>query len=162
MPGKRQPIDLILHKGKKNLTKQEIEERRAQEIKAPTDNIEPPSYLNTKKLKEKFNNLADELKRIEIMSNLDTDALARFVFAQDMYEKLTKQLSKIKPIIKDEAGNLIENEVYSKSLINQDKLFKQCRQAASDLGLTISSRCKLVVPKPPEEKPDNKFSKFAK
>ncbi len=43
----------------------------------------------------------------------------------------------------------------------QEKLFKMARAAASDLGLTITSRCKLVVPKP-EEKPKNRFDKYAK
>ncbi|WGG47677.1 phage terminase small subunit P27 family [Rossellomorea sp. DA94] len=162
MAGQRQPVDLILHKGKKNLTKQEIEDRRAQEIKAPSDNIEPPSYLNTKRLKEKFNELASELTGIEIMSNLDIDALARFVLSQKMYEDITKQLLKLKPIIIEEDGSIYENGAYSKTLINQDKLFKQCRQAASDLGLTISSRCKLVVPNNSnkDDAPPSKWDKF--
>ncbi len=47
----RQPVDLLLVKGKKNLTKQEIEERRAQEVKAPNDKVKAPSYL-PKDLKE--------------------------------------------------------------------------------------------------------------
>ena len=29
--------------------------------------------------------------------------------------------------------------------------FDQCQQCASSMGLTISSRCRLVVPKPPED-----------
>ena len=33
MAGTRQPIDLLLHKGKKYLTKKEIEERKATEVK---------------------------------------------------------------------------------------------------------------------------------
>lgn len=41
----------------------------------------------------------------------------------------------------------------------RDEALKQCRSSASDLGLTISSRCKWVVPKP-KEKPANKFAKF--
>ncbi len=41
----RQPVDLLLFKGKKNLTKAEIEERKAQEIKAAKDKVKPPSYL---------------------------------------------------------------------------------------------------------------------
>lgn len=41
----RQPTDLIMLKGKKHLTKKEIEERKEKEIKAPADKIEPPSYL---------------------------------------------------------------------------------------------------------------------
>ena len=45
----------------------------------------------------------------------------------------------------------------------QDKFFKQCRTCASDLGLTISSRCKLVIPEIKKEAPkENKFKKFEK
>lgn len=63
----------------------------------------------------------------------------------------------------DQAGNVIgehekqvTNDDYSELLINQDKLFKQCRQASSDLGLTISSRCRLVIPKKDDGKPKSK------
>lgn len=49
----RQPVDLLLVKGKKNLTKKEIEERRKQEIKAPDDKVKAPSYL-PKDLKREF------------------------------------------------------------------------------------------------------------
>ena len=48
----RQPIDLLIAKGKKNLTKQEIDTRRKQEIKAPSDNVEPPSHLTSAQKKE--------------------------------------------------------------------------------------------------------------
>ncbi|MCP3738807.1 phage terminase small subunit P27 family [Rossellomorea sp. BNER] len=161
MAGQRQPIDLLVHKGNKHLTKKEIEDRKAKEINAPNDKVEPPSYLTTKKLKDEFNKIANELMGIGIMSNLDVDALARFILAQKMYQDLTKQLSKLKPVITDEDGNVSENEVYSKLLVNQDKLFKQCRQSASDLGLTISSRCKLVVPQSKEnDQPPSKWDKF--
>ena len=47
-------------------------------------------------------------------------------------------------------------------MIIQDRCFKQCRQSAADFGLTVSSRCRLVVPKPAEEKKENKFAKFAR
>jgi len=38
---------------------------------------------------------------------------------------------------------------------------KACNENAKELGLTISSRCKLVIPKEKEEKPANKFMKHA-
>lgn len=152
MAGQRQPVDLLLYKGNKNLTKKEIEERKEKEVKAPSDKVEPPSYLTTKKLKEEFNKIANELVDIGIMSNLDNDALARFILAQKMYQDLTKQLLKMKPVIVEDDGSMFENGAYSKTLINQDKLYKQARTAASDLGLTISSRCRLVIPKKDEEK----------
>ena len=45
-------------------------------------------------------------------------------------------------------------------MIIQDRCMKQCRQGASDFGMTVSSRCRLVVPKPKETKPENKFAKY--
>ncbi|UQT53194.2 phage terminase small subunit P27 family [Bacillus velezensis] len=155
----RQPVDLLLVKGKKNLTKQEIEERRAQEVKAPNDKVKAPSYL-PKDLKREFKKIADELKNIGIMTNLDVDALARFLFAQKQYLEMTEVLleTPITALVDDDDGNKFEvaNKTYSDLLINQDKLFKQCRQASSDLGLTISSRCKLVIPKKDDGKPKSK------
>lgn len=155
----RQPVDLLLVKGKKNLTKQEIEERRAQEVKAPNDKVKAPSYL-PKDLKREFKKIADELKNIGIMTNLDVDALARFLFAQKQYLEMTEVLleTPITALVEGDDGNKFEvaNKTYSDLLINQDKLFKQCRQASSDLGLTISSRCKLVIPKKDDGKPKSK------
>ena len=135
----RQPIDLVIAKGKKHLTKVEIEQRRKQEIKASDDNIEAPSYLPNN-LKEEFNKIAYELQRINIMTNLDIDTLARFVISKAMYLKLTSDIMKDSSLLQD-----------VKVLNNQDKLFKQCRSSAMDLGLTISSRCRLVIPNTEKE-----------
>jgi len=145
----RQPISLIEAKGKKHLTKAEIEERKNTEIKAPNDNIRAPSYLNYD-LKEEFNKIAKELIKIKIMSNLDEDALARFIVARKMYTETTKRMLEDPELLfnKDIAGV-------------QDKYFKQCRSSASDLGLTISSRCKLVIPKnEDEDKPKSKWDRY--
>lgn len=53
MAGQRQPIELVIANGKKNLTKAEIQERRDSEVKPITDNIIAPSYL-TKKQKKRL------------------------------------------------------------------------------------------------------------
>jgi P27 family predicted phage terminase small subunit len=152
----KEPVNLILLKGKsKHLTKKDIEERQAAEVKAPADNIEPPKYL-TKKLKEEFIAIANELQRIDLITNLDADALARFLIAREQYVRASNAL-RTTPIVVtaiDETGkkHKIPNERYADLLLNQDKLFKQSRAAASDLGLTISSRCRLVVPKKADDK----------
>lgn len=148
MARSKEPIDLIIAKGKKNLTKKEIEERRDGEVKTSNDKVEPPSYLPNN-LKKEFERIAQELIDVGIMSNLDNEALARFVVSEYNYQKVTKKLLK--------TG--VDNEKYYTLILLQEKLFKMARQAASDLGLTISSRCKLVVPKK-DKKPDNKFSQF--
>lgn len=143
----RQPIDLVAFKGKKHLTKAEIEERKAQEVKAGNNKVKPPSYLS-KELKREFKKIADELLDIGIMTNLDVDALARFLLAKKMYLDVTNTLLDIRPVVFDEETETYSaNPDYADLLVSQDKLFKQSRAAASDLGLTISSRCRLVMPK---------------
>lgn len=162
----REPIDLIAAKGRKHLTKEEYEERKSTEITAPADNVKPPDFL-LKKEKEKFEELAKQLVALKIMSNLDCDALARYVKAESEYIKVTKQLQKIKFTV-DKKSTLSEDEQlaeqyakYNFLLKMQSRLAKMCNEIARELGLTISSRCKLVIPKEKEEKPQNKFMKHA-
>jgi P27 family predicted phage terminase small subunit len=144
----RQPVELLVYKGKKNLTKKEIEDRKSQEVKVAKDKVKAPTYL-PKELKKEFKKISDELLKVGIMTNLDVDALARFLFAKKMYLAVTNKLLDRPELLwvdKDTLGN-------------QDKLFKQCRTAANDLGLTISSRCKLVVPKKEEKPPQTDAEK---
>ena len=62
MSGPRQPIELVVAKGAKHLTKAEIDSRRKSEI-APLDgDLTPPSYLSKKQTQE-FVKIADQLKR---------------------------------------------------------------------------------------------------
>ena len=175
MAGARQPTDLIIAKGKKHLTKAEIEERKAAEIKAPSDNVKPPSYLS-KQQKKEFREIVKQLLEINLVTNLDCEALARLIVSQTHYREVTEQIAVTPLIVKinvptggknDDGSDIMEmREVVSgereRLMIIQDRCFKQCRQAASDFGLTVSSRCKLVVPKAPEADKTNKFSKFAR
>ena len=168
----RQPIDLIIAKGKKNLTKAEIEERRATEPQHFTDGIEAPAYL-TAKQKKSFDLLAGQLQKINIMGETDVDTLARYVTAQSQYEAAAKDLralQKQKP--KEPTGDDPEEGAKYMDALGTwltlqnnldkrvDRYFKQAQTAAAALGLTISSRCKLVVPVKSEPEKVNKFARF--
>ena len=37
----------------------------------------------------------------------------------------------------------------------QERYFKQARNCANDMGLTVTSRCRLVVPTAPEQRPED-------
>ncbi|MCL2527909.1 MAG: phage terminase small subunit P27 family [Defluviitaleaceae bacterium] len=142
----REPVALLQAKGRKHLTKAEIDKRKKSEVTAPSDNIAPPAYLPAR-LKKEFVKIAEVLHEIGIITNLDVGSLAGYVIAQDLYIKVSKQLLKAKVLDKD-------------LVTLQDKYFKQCRAAAADLGLTISSRCKLVMPTPKEVPVENPFARF--
>lgn len=81
MAGQRQPTDLVVMKGKKHLTKAEIEARKNAEVVAPNDKVKPPAYL-TPEQKKKFRKLSKELLEIKLIANVDCDALARLLIAQ--------------------------------------------------------------------------------
>lgn len=149
----KQPLSVIQGKGKSNhLTKEEIKMRQEQEeqLKGHTDKIEPPSYL-LKSQKDEFEKLATELLRLDIFTNLDVDNLARYVDSKDQYIKLVKLLRKMKPAD--------DFKLYSQMQRSKNLLFNECRSAASDLGLTITSRLKLVIPKVEDDKPKSEFEK---
>lgn len=145
------PIDLVIAKGKKHLTKAEIEARRSSELKVDFKDVSPPDYLPTK-MRGEFEEIARKLVAIGVMTELDEDCLARYLISQQNYLQYTKLLSKA---IRSE--NI---EQIAKAQKTQDIAFRQCLQSANALGLTITSRCKLVVPTVEVEKPQNKFTKF--
>lgn len=147
MPGRnKQPLSVIQGKGRSNhITKEEMEKRKEHEeaMKGFTDNIQAPSYLTAAQKKE-FEQLANELIRLDIFSNLDVDGLARYLDSRDQYIKLVKLLRKTNP-----NDNFKD---YAQMQRSKNLLFNECRSAANDLGLTITSRLKLVIPKQEEQK----------
>lgn len=153
MAGKKQPIELVVANGKKHLTKAEIEQRKSTEVKANSDKIKPPAHL-TKEEKKQFKKISKELIDIGIMGNVDCEILAMYVESLTEYNKNSAELKQLNP--------RKNYEDYNKIAIEKDRCIKQCRGFASDMGLTISSRCRLVLPKPTEKEKKNKFSKFAK
>ena len=154
MAGQRLPLAVVQARGAKHLTKTEIQERQDIEVQPITDNIVAPDYL-TKKQKTTFNKIAAQLEKLNILGETDVDALGRYITANDFYINAVKKMR-----TKEVKDSALLFEAWSKV---QERYFKQCRAAANDLGLSISSRCKLVVPEIKTETPkENKFKKFEK
>lgn len=162
MAGPRQPTKLVLAKGKKHFTKQEIEDRLTAEVEPCTDEIAAPSYL-TAPQKKQFDKIASQLQKIGIMGETDCDTLARYITAQSLYEQTVKDLraaQKKKPKDMEPIEMAKWADMLDALDKRQERYFKQAQAAARTLGLTISDRCRLVVPKTEEKPPENKFSKF--
>ena len=94
------------------------------------------------------------------------ETLARYVVAQGQYEKITKEMRTILKKSPDAKSEMYFFELdrwidkQEKLAKLQNRYFTQAQTAASALGLTISSRCKLIAPKADEEPKQNKFAKF--
>ena len=158
----KQPINLIIAKGKKHLTKAEIEERQKTEIHTDHINVKPPDYLNEKEVKE-FYRISQILLDIGIITELDEDCLAHYLISNSSYIKYTKKIRALEDELLE--AKRTDRKAKLKSEIDtyltyQDKALKQCRACANDLGLSISSRAKLVMPQPKDPPKENKFNKF--
>ena len=112
MSGQRLPIEVVEARGAKHLSKAEIQERREREIKPITDNIIAPTFL-TKKQKDDFYSISEQLKKLNIMGNTDVDALGRYIVANDFYVNAVKQMRK--PEVKN---NPLLFDKWAKSLYN--------------------------------------------
>lgn len=138
MPRKRQPVAALRANGSRHYSKAELEEREARELKVPPGGYpEPPAYL-TQSLADKFRKLAPILTNMGILTHLDTDGLARYLIAEQNYLRATNRLTAAM-----NTGNTAEADKWSAI---QDRFFRQCRAAGSDLGLTVTGRCSLELP----------------
>ena len=161
----REPIELIQAKGKKHLTKKEIVERHQNEITPVCpDEFQTPSYL-TAAQKRRFCTIAEQLSALGIIGETDTDAVARYVTAESLYEDAVRTLRATVRKKPSPDSDIEVQMLYIKALDTaqrvQDRLFRQAQSAARELGLTISARCKIVIPQKQNETPaENKFAKF--
>ena len=156
LPGrKKQPIELIKAKGNTaHLTKEEIAQREKAEIKVDTKKVGVPKFLTKQTQKKEFEELASKLVEIGILTELDDTCLGSYILAKELYLKYTKKVFQLQkqPSVDYDELTKIQNM--------QDKTFKQVMRTASELGLTITSRCKLVLPPSKDPPKENKFSKF--
>lgn len=138
MSGRRQPTEVVVANGRKHLTKAEIAERERCEVKLPTaKTAKPPKWL-PEALKKEFRALGKQLIAAGLYTELDADTLGRYLVAQQEYLLATKQVFKAYAEVDPE-------EVEDWTRI-QERHFRQARNCANDMGLTVTSRCRLVVP----------------
>lgn len=138
MSAPKKSVAALRASGSRHYSKAKLAEREAQEVKAPpVTSLDPPSYLPAS-LAEKFRKLAPVLICMGVLSEIDGDCLARYLIAESNYLRVTSRLTSAL-----NTGNLQDADKWSAM---QDRFFKQCRAAGSDLGLTVTGRCRLVLP----------------
>lgn len=138
MPGKRQPTDVVVANGRKHLSVSEEAERRACEVQVPKPKtIKAPKWL-PEQLKKDFRALGKQLIACGLYTNLDADTLGRYLMAQHQYLLATGEAEKALSM-KDQKNADAWGKI-------QERYFKQARNCANDMGLTVTSRCRLVVP----------------
>ena len=136
-----QPIDLLVAKGKKNLTKAEIEERKKSEIKLGTsqlDKLKVPEFIKTdtiafKYWKQHLKEYKEAAKQnIEVLSSSDVGILALYCKTYAEYERLLKSYQSIDKIVYDSED--LEDYIESSEEFDY-KIKKQLRSMVAIDGL---------------------------
>ena len=153
MPGPRQRLAVLEGNGRKHLSKSEKAQRANQEVNLPKPKtMRVPKWLPEEHRKE-FRALAKELLAADLgAAQLDRDTLGRYVVAQAQYAQACKM-----------AGDALaaENAALAEKWTKiQDTCFKQARACANDMGMTITSRCRLVLPEGAKKKEKNPFEQM--
>lgn len=160
----RKKLPIQLHEVRGNpsrLTKAEIKARTDGQVNAPPSELIIPKYL-TARQKRDFADYAKQLSNLDIYSDLDRETLAAYIVAVDEWQFYTKKIRAIKLTSKmSQEENIMAIERRKQFALERDRAHKVLKGCASDLGLTITSRCKLVVPQV-EEPEENKFKKYVK
>lgn len=141
------PQKVIEMRGKSHQTKAEKEERRNSEPKMSDDKrIRAPDYL-PEMLRAEFNELGQQLIKAKLACKLDRDVMARYLMSKQNWI-LAHEKAKDSLMFDDDPKTV---GGWTK-IANQ--YFNQCQSCANAMGLTISSRCKLVVPQVKDEEDD--------
>ena len=153
MPGPRQKLAVLEGNGRKHLSKSEKAQRAAQEVDLPKPaKMRVPKWL-PEYLKADFRALAKELLAADMgAAQLDRDTLGRYVVAQHQFTAACK-------LVQDalDQEDVDQTNKWTKA---QKSYFEQARACANDLGMTITSRCRLVLPEGARTKEPNPFERM--
>lgn len=157
MSRQRKVVDMqSTHLTQKDRQKKKQEER---EIVTGNEDLEkPPAWLLNADAKKEWKRVTEELKKIEIVGNLDYVNLACYCNAYANYVKVSRKLKKEPYCIERETrtGTII---VKNPMIGIQANYAAEMRKFAALCGLTLDSRLKAAVKKvdKKEEKLEKKF-----
>ena len=144
-----------------HLTKKEKQKKKAEEREVITGNEDlekPPTWLLDANAKKEWERIVAELKKIELVGNLDYVNLACYCNAYANYVKVTRKLKKEPYCIERETrtGTIV---VKNPLVDIQTNYAAEMRKFAGLCGMTIDSRLKAAVQKVDrkEEKLEEKF-----
>ena len=152
MAGKRRPmavnLSVVEGGGGKHWTKAEKEERLASEVKPKADKkVMAPKWLTDEALRKEFYSISKILTDMGVgFCQTDADFLGWYLTARQEYNAATRHVR-----LALNSGNSDDAKAWTAT---RNKFFSEARSCAQALGLTISDRCKLVVPAPKEPEVD--------
>lgn len=179
MSGPGRPMAVNLASGSKHWTKDEVEQRQAQEAQVPKPvKLTCPGWL-CPEAKKLFRGYAKELLGSTLpVSRLDTGTLARLCDAEWSYAEASRHKNAFLAICSRILAQAADAEALQPCEVDQVEAYQQAQEhvaywsktmggyekiargAANDLGCTISSRCRMVVPKAKTDEEENPLKRL--
>lgn len=123
---------------------------REEAVRCPIT-ADAPDYLKYVGPRRRFNEIAGLLKSVDeqMCTALDADQLARYVISEQAYLEYSNALRRAL-----KAGDFKSSDAIQRQ---QDKAFRQVQACANALGMNVTSRLKIDLPKSDAPK-RNKFA----
>lgn len=155
MAGPRVPLEILEARGAKHLTAAERAERARSEIRnsETIKRLTPPAWLPEGQRAE-FSRISSTLLKLMpgMMARTDADIIATYCMARMEYLAATRQANAALA-----AGNAKNAMEWGKV---QKRYFDQARACANDLGMTVTSRCRLVLPEGTNKPQESEFERL--
>lgn len=139
MPGKRQPTEVVEANGRRHLDRGGEDTRRDREVHVPPpDEAAPPRWL-PKRLHREYREIGEILRSAGLYAELDRDVLGQYFLSPGSLAAGGQAGRGSHP------GPGMRNLAREWTGV-QGTYFKQARQCAEAMGLSVTSRCRIVVP----------------
>ena len=146
---------LATQQGHQKVTYMQARAAEEEATKAGTNEIiKPPAWLVDAIAKKEWRRVVPQLLAIDVIGNLDLEAVAGYCNAFASYRKATEQLSK-EPLVYesvDQLGNTVHKE--NPTIKVQTVAAQEMRRFADMCGLTINSRLKAAATKTKQQADD--------
>jgi P27 family predicted phage terminase small subunit len=144
------PISLsVIEGGKKpHRSNKEIEKRKKAEkkLKPKSDDIDRPDWLKHDTIAQReWRKIVPELKRLDLLSNIDTTALALYCEAVSEYVDAVKQLREEGTTIKYTNTKGETNTIKHPALQVKKDNYQVIKDMLKEFGLTPSARASLAI-----------------
>lgn len=137
-----------LEQQKGNLTKEDKDKKSIEEqaVKTGAEDLKrPPSWLIDATAKQEYKRVLKDLKKIDIIGNLDLSNLAGYCNAYAMYRKTVEQLSNAPLVVEKMSAGGVPYEAENPLIMIQKKYAEEMRKFASMCGMTIDGRLKAAT-----------------
>jgi len=143
------PIVLQLLEGNKGkYSKKQLQERLEKEksIQPNTNNIKAPPWLSPF-AKREFKKMVKELLEVDLITNVDVNAMAMYCDAYGNYVECTKVIQEEGLMVEYTNKAAETNKVPHPLLTKQKALFEQMKALSTEFGLTPAARAKIAIPR---------------